>query len=128
MLAPKGKQLAGFAALRDNGTTSCGCWIYCGSYTEAGNNMARRDTTDPDDTGLYSKWAWSWPTNRRILSNRASADINGAPWDPSRKLMWWDSAKWTGYDIPDIAPASKPNVVGPFIMTRKERHGCSAGT
>ncbi len=45
--------------------------------------MARRDNTDPDDAGFYSKWAFSWPANRRILYNRASADINGKPWDPS---------------------------------------------
>jgi formate dehydrogenase major subunit len=30
--------------------------------------------------------------------------------------MWWDGSKWTGYDVPDIAPNAKPNVVGPFIM------------
>ena len=28
----------------------------------------------------------------------------------------WDGAKWTGYDVPDIAPTAKPDVVGPFIM------------
>ena len=63
-------------------TTACGCWIYSGCFTEAGNNMARRDNSDPDDTGAYSKWAFSWPANRRILYNRASADMNGKPWDP----------------------------------------------
>ncbi len=112
----KGKQLVSFAALRDDGSTACGCWIYSGSYTEAGNQMARRDNSDPDDTGAFPKWTWSWPVNRRILYNRASADINGKPWDDSRKLLWWDGAKWTGYDVPDIAPNAKPDVVGPFIM------------
>ena len=112
----KGKQVVSFAALRDDGTTACGCWIYSGSYNEAGNNMARRDTSDPDDTGIYPKWSWSWPVNRRILYNRASADLQGQPWDPTRKLLEWDGAKWTGYDVPDIAPTAKPEVVGPFIM------------
>jgi formate dehydrogenase major subunit len=112
----KGKQLPGFAALRDDGKTACGCWIYSGSFTEAGNQMARRDTTDPDGTGAYSKWSWSWPANRRILYNRASADITGKPWDPTRKLLEWDGSKWVGYDVPDIGPTMKPEVVGPFIM------------
>jgi formate dehydrogenase major subunit len=112
----KGKQVVSFAALRDDGKTACGCWIYSGSYNEAGNNMARRDTSDPDDTGAYAKWSWSWPVNRRILYNRASADVTGKPWDPSRKLLEWDGTKWTGYDVPDIAPGAKPDVVGPFIM------------
>jgi len=116
ILLEKGKQVASFAFLRDDGTTACGCWIYSGCFTEAGNMMARRDTSDPDDTGAYSKWAFSWPVNRRILYNRASADINGKAWDPSRKLIEWDGSKWAGYDVPDILPTAKPDVVMPFIM------------
>jgi formate dehydrogenase major subunit len=116
VLLEKGKQVVSFAALRDDGKTACGCWIYSGCYNEAGNNMARRDNSDPDETGAFAKWAWSWPVNRRIIYNRASADTNGNPWDPSRKLLWWDGAKWTGYDVPDIAPNAKPGVVGPYIM------------
>jgi formate dehydrogenase major subunit len=112
----KGKQIAGFAALRDDGTTASGCWIFSGSFTEAGNMMARRDNSDPDDTGAYLKWSFAWPANRRILYNRASCDINGKPWDPSRKLIEWDGAKWAGYDVPDIPPNAKPQDVGPFIM------------
>jgi len=112
----KGKQVVNFSALRDDGTTACGCWIYSGCFNEAGNNMARRDNTDPDDTGAYSNWAFSWPLNRRILYNRASADLQGNPWDPSRKLIAWDGTKWSGYDVPDIAPTAKPGEVGPFIM------------
>jgi formate dehydrogenase major subunit len=116
VLLEKGKQVVSFAVLRDDGKTACGCWIYSGCFNEAGNNMARRDNSDPDDAGIFPKWAWSWPVNRRIIYNRASADIDGNPWDASRKLLWWDGAKWTGYDIPDIIPTGKPNEVGPFIM------------
>lgn len=116
VLAEAGKLLPAFAALRDDGSTACGCWIYSGCFNENGNNMARRDTTDPDDAGFYSKWAFSWPANRRILYNRASADLTGKPWDPSRKVIEWDGAKWSGYDVPDIVPTAKPDQVGPFIM------------
>jgi len=115
-LLEKGKQVAGFAQLRDDGSTACGCWIYSGCYTEAGNMMARRDTNDPGNTGAYSNWAFSWPANRRILYNRASADLEGRPWDPSRRLISWNGERWTGYDVPDIAPTAKPSEVGPFIM------------
>jgi len=111
-----GKLVSGFGVLRDDGTTAAGCWIYSGSYTEAGNMMARRDNADPDNTGAYLKWAFAWPANRRILYNRASCDLDGKPWDPSRKLIEWDGSKWTGYDVPDIAPTAKPQDVGPFIM------------
>jgi formate dehydrogenase major subunit len=116
VVAEKGKQVASFAQLRDDGTTSCGCWIYSGCFNENGNNMARRDTSDPDDAGFYLKWAFAWPANRRILYNRASADMNGRPWDPDRKVIAWNGEKWEGYDVPDIAPTAKPDVVGPFIM------------
>jgi formate dehydrogenase major subunit len=111
-----GKQVATFGVLRDDGSTAAGCWIYSGSYTEAGNMMARRDNSDPDATGAYLKWSFAWPANRRILYNRASCDIDGKPWDPTRKLIEWDGSKWTGYDVPDIAPTAKPQDVGPFIM------------
>jgi formate dehydrogenase major subunit len=116
IVVEKGKQVVSFAQLRDDGTTSCGCWIYSGCFNENGNNMARRDTTDPDDAGFYSKWSFSWPANRRILYNRASADLSGQPWDPARKVIAWNGTKWEGYDVPDIAPTAKPEVVGPFIM------------
>lgn len=116
LLLQAGKQVPAFAALRDDGSTACGCWIYSGCFNEAGNNMARRDTSDPDNTGAYLKWSFAWPANRRILYNRASADINGKAWDPSRKLIEWDGAKWAGYDVPDIAPTARPETVMPFIM------------
>src|SRR5262245_27954381 len=48
VLAEAGKLLPAFSALRDDGSTACGCWIYSGCFNENGNNMARRDTTDPD--------------------------------------------------------------------------------
>lgn len=111
-----GKQLSGFGQLRDDGTTAAGCWLFTGSFTEAGNMMARRDNSDPGDTGAYLKWAFAWPANRRILYNRASCDLDGKPWDPSRVLIEWNGEKWTGYDVPDIAPTAKPREVGPFIM------------
>ena len=116
VLVEKGKQVAGFAQLRDDGTTACGCWIYSGCFNEAGNNMARRDNSDPDDTGAYLKWAFAWPANRRIIYNRASADVAGKAWDPKRKLIEWNGEKWAGYDVPDIAPTAKPETVMPFIM------------
>ena len=119
VLLEKGKQVAAFGVLRDDGTTACGCWIYSGCFTEAGNNMARRDNKDPDETGAYSNWAFSWPANRRILYNRASADLEGKAWDPTRKLIEWDGTKWAGYDVPDIAVNAKPSEVGPFIMNQE---------
>jgi formate dehydrogenase major subunit len=114
-----GQQLPGFAWLKDDGTTSCGNWIYSGSFTEAGNQTARRGTEDPSGLGIYQNWAWSWPANRRVLYNRASCDPAGKPYDPERRQVWWNEAaqKWVGNDVPDFKPDSPPSAhMGPFIM------------
>jgi formate dehydrogenase major subunit len=122
-----GKRLDSFAALKDDGTTTAGDWIYTGHYPESGNLTKRRDgvqdpaKNDPTGMGFYHDWAWSWPLNRRVLYNRASADPQGRPWDPQRAGIQWDAAagKWVG-DVPDYPattdPAS-PAAPLPFIMT-----------
>ncbi|MGC8482969.1 MAG: formate dehydrogenase-N subunit alpha [Thermodesulfobium sp.] len=114
------KQLVSFAALKEDGSTACGCWIYSGVYPPAGNLAARRKP-EKEGIGLNSEWAWSWPVNRRILYNRASCDLEGNPWNPKLSVISWDSAqkKWTGRDIPDFLPTKAPSAPGgdaPFIM------------
>jgi formate dehydrogenase major subunit len=114
-----GQQLPGFAFLRDDGSTSCGNWIYSGSWTEAGPQLMRRGTEDPSGLGIYPNWAWSWPANRRVLYNRASCDPSGKPWDPERRQIWWneETQRWIGNDVPDFKPDSNPkDHMGPFIM------------
>ncbi len=114
-----GQQLPGFSWLKDDGTTACGNWIYSGAFTEAGNQTARRDPSDPSNMGVHPGWGWSWPANRRVLYNRASCDVDGKPWDPSRKQVWWNesSQKWVGNDVPDFKADSNPkDHMGPFIM------------
>ena len=120
VLAKAGEQLAGFGLLRDDGSTASGCWIYAGSWTQAGNQMARRDSSDPWGIGQTLNWAWAWPANRRILYNAASSAPNGKPWDEKRKLVNWNGKSWGGADVPDIRPDANPedaDRVQPFIMT-----------
>lgn len=109
------RQVSGFGELKDDGSTACGNWIYAGSWTEAGNQMARRGQEDPTGLGLYPRWAWSWPANRRILYNRASTDEHGQPWDPTRASVKWDGTRWTG-DTPDYKADAPPDSLGAFIM------------
>ena len=120
VLAKAGEQLSGFGLLRDDGTTASGCWIYAGAWTQAGNQMARRDNSDPWGIGQTLNWAWAWPANRRILYNAASCAPNGKPWNPNRKLVFWNGKAWGGSDVPDIRPDANPDEpdrVNPFIMT-----------
>jgi formate dehydrogenase major subunit len=122
-----GKRLESFLDLLDDGSTTTGNWIYVGSYPESGNMMQRRNgvqdpkRNDPTGMGFYSEWAWSWPANRRVLYNRASANPQGRPWDPKRPGIEWDPAQklWVG-DVPDYLPDADPSDADaplPFIMT-----------
>ena len=121
VLVKGGEQLAGFGLLRDDGTTAAGCWIYTGCWTQAGNQMARRDNADPWGIGNTLAWAWAWPANRRVLYNAASTDPKtGKPWKPNLPLVQWGGKAWGGSDTPDIALGANPEAaerVNPFIMT-----------
>jgi len=119
-----GGQMASFALLKDDGTTTAGDWIYTGSYPDAGNLAKRRNgisnptQNDPTGMGFYPNWAWSWPLNRRVMYNRASADIHGKPWDPKRPGIQWNGTTWVG-DVPDYPPTMSPEDPAawlPFIM------------
>jgi formate dehydrogenase-N alpha subunit len=115
-----GDQVPMFKYLQDDGSTVSGCWIYCGSYTKEGNQMARRDAGDPTGLGLFPKWSWAWPVNRRIIYNRASVNPAGEPFNPAKPLIAWDGLekKWKG-DVPDGPwPPMKDDKEGkyPFIM------------
>jgi formate dehydrogenase major subunit len=82
------------------------------------NGVQDPKKNDPTGMGFYPQWAWSWPLNRRVLYNRASADTQGKPWDPKRPGIQWNGAKWVG-DVPDYPPAMSPTDPAawlPFIM------------
>jgi formate dehydrogenase major subunit len=111
-----GQQLSKFLDARADGSTLSGNWLYIGMYTDAGNLTQRRSTADPSGLGRYPEWTVSWPANRRILYNRASADASGKAWDPLRTGIAWNGQRWMG-DVPDYTAESAPDVgMGAFIM------------
>jgi len=118
-----GKLLPSLTKLKADGTTSSGNWIFCGSYTEDGNMAAQRNPVDTTEIGLFPKWAWAWPLNRRIWYNRASVDLSGKPWDTKRPVIHWDAVaeKWVGDQADGGAPPVNASSSYPFIM--KKPHG-----
>jgi formate dehydrogenase major subunit len=106
------KHLAGFGELKEDGSTTCASWIYCGVFPAPDKNLSARKQPDPPGTpGAHLEWGWAWPANRRVLYNRASADPQGRPWSERKKWVWWDAQakKWTGLDVPDFAPTKAPD-------------------
>jgi formate dehydrogenase major subunit len=111
-----GQQLSRFADARADGSTLSGNWLYIGMYTDAGNLTQRRSNADPGGLGRYPEWTVSWPANRRVLYNRASADAQGRPWDATRVGIAWNGQRWVG-DTPDYTVDSPPDAgLGAFIM------------
>jgi formate dehydrogenase major subunit len=107
-----GEQLDSYSQLKDDGSTASGCWIYTGCYgSDEVNKCHRREPHGPYGHG----WGFAWPSDRRILYNRASARPDGQPWSERKKLVWWDAAqkKWVGDDVPDFTPDKAPDYQPP---------------
>jgi formate dehydrogenase major subunit len=127
----EGQPLSSYTQLAADGSTACGCWIYCGARADGVNQAARRKPGS-EQSWVAPEWGWAWPANRRVLYNRASADPDGKPWSERKALVWWDAVagKWTGHDIPDFVgdrpPSYRPpdgatgvdaiSGIDPFIM------------
>ncbi len=113
-----GKPLSAYTQLAGDGSTACGCWIYCGCYADGVNQAARRKP-GREQSWVAPEWGWAWPANRRVLYNRASADPDGKPWSERKALIWWDqdTGSWTGHDIPDFVPDRAPSYRPPDDAT-----------
>ena len=130
-VGPDGRALSSYTELKADGSTSSGCWIYCGIYADE-VNQARRRKPHWEQGEVASEWAWVWPANRWMLYNRASAAPDGTPWSERKRYVWWDeeAGRWVGPDVvdfvadraPDHEPepgATGPDAIGgqdPFIM------------
>jgi formate dehydrogenase major subunit len=106
----RGHPLSGYTQLAADGSTACGCWIYCGVRADGVNQAARR-RPGREQSWVAPEWGWAWPANRRILYNRASADPDGRPWSERKALVWWDPEhrRWTGADVPDFIGDRPPS-------------------
>lgn len=103
-----GPQVNGYEELKDDGSTASGGWIYSGAFARDGVN---KPNSRQAKNYLGHGWGFAWPSDRRIIYNRASASPDGAPWSEGKKLVWWDSEKgnWTGIDVPDFKKDKRPD-------------------
>ncbi len=112
-----GAQLSGFGTLKDDGSTTCGNWIYSGVFPSPDRNLA---ASRKPDNYVSLGWGFNWPANRHIMYNRASARPDGQPWSDRKRYVWWDPAAppaagsatpgaWVGYDVPDFTINKPPD-------------------
>jgi formate dehydrogenase major subunit len=137
VLVAKGELLSSFgtiASAADPGAIACGNWLFAGYFALADDGtgavmpaVKRRGQKDPSPYGFYPYWGFTWPANRRILYNRASARPDGTPWAENKKIIWWDAdaGKWTGYDVPDFSATKAPDAEAD---PAKSGLGAQAGT
>jgi formate dehydrogenase-N alpha subunit len=121
VVVEKDEVIPGFgtiASAADPGTIACGNWLFAGYFAPADDGtgaimpaVKRRGQKDPGNYYFYPYWGFTWPANRRILYNRASARPDGTPWAEDKKIIWWDAdaGKWTGYDVPDFSATKAPD-------------------
>jgi len=108
-----GSFVAKYQELADDGSTTCGSWLHAGIYAGGVNQTARRKP-HTEQNWIAPEWGWAWPSNRRILYNRASARPDGTPWSERKRYVWWDAqeGKWTSVgDDPDFTPDTPPDYV-----------------
>jgi formate dehydrogenase major subunit len=132
------KPVASFTELKDDGSTACGAWIYSGIYAGGRNHAAKRH----GDDWVSLDWGFAWPANRRIMYNRASADLQGNPWPKEARLarehprrgrtyagyVYWDARRrtWDGLDVPDFPGAKAPDTpADPFGVGLAYHDGAS---
>jgi formate dehydrogenase major subunit len=114
-----------YQELKEDGSTSCGSWIHAGIYAEGVNQTARKKP-HTEQNWIAPEWGWAWPSNRRIIYNRCSADPDGNPWSERKRYVWWDAeeGKWTSLgDDPDFEPDKAPDYRPPRNATGMDAIG-----
>ena len=130
---PDGAALSAYTELKADGSTACGCWIYCGVYADEVNQAAAPQAalgagprSPPSGAGCGRPTGGSSTT-------APPPPPTARPWSERKKYVWWDAeqGRWTGArraglhrrtGRPTTCPsegAKGPDAIGghdPFVM------------
>ena len=103
-----GELLDSFKKLKADGSTACGCWIYCGIYPQEHLNKAnQREPEDHSGTAGDSPgrttFASSITAARRVPTASRGANARNSSGGTKR------SSEWTGHDVPDFDKNKAPD-------------------
>src|SRR4051794_25282054 len=106
---PDRTPLSAYTELKDDGSTACGCWIYCGCYS-GGTNMPARKKPWTEQDWIAEGWAGPSPAIRRDRSSGEGAGPDGRRCGRHGALVGWaaEQGRWTGHDGPGFTPALPP--------------------
>ena len=125
---PTGRRSRATSELKADGSTACGCWIYCGVYAD-GTNQAARRKPHWEQSYVAPEWGWAWPANRRhALQPRRPPTPTASRGRERKRYVWWDaeqrhvdrrrtSPTSTRTSAPDYVPPDGAN--GPDAIARR---------
>ena len=108
---PTGSPLSSYTQLKDDGSTACGCWIYCGVYADGVNQTARRKPgTRAELGGAASGAGPGRPTGGSSTTappptRTAGRGASARRWSGGTRTQ----GKWTGHDVPDFIADRPPS-------------------
>ncbi len=120
------KQIAKYQELKDDGSTACGGWMYCGVYPEEDKNKARERMPDTPETSPTTRAGPSpgRPTAARCTTappptRTVSRGRNARRWSGGMRPR----ASGPGCDVPDFEPTKRPDYRPDWS---KQPHGMDA--
>ena len=104
------KPLSSYTQLKDDGSTACGCWIYCGVRADGVNQAARRKPG--------AEQSWVAPGVGLGLAVQPADPVQPRLRRPGRQaverpqgagLVGRRGGQWTGHDVPDFIADRPPS-------------------
>ena len=83
-------QLSAYTDLKADGSTACGCWIYCGVFADGTNQAARRKPGIASRPGWLPSGAGRGPRTAASSTTVPPPTPRAGPGRERKRYVWWD--------------------------------------